>query len=90
MSSVHRNGQAERKGEAGRAGCLSSSSAWHIAAQAQFRTSIQGVVTDTTGAVVPGATLTLKNNGTNETIDAEERSRRRVSTSTRCPPPTSR
>ena len=37
-------------------------------ASAQFRTSIQGVVTDTTGAVVPGATLTLKNNATNETI----------------------
>jgi hypothetical protein len=39
-----------------------------IAAQAQFRTSIQGVVTDSTGAVVPGATLTLKNNATNETV----------------------
>ncbi len=26
--------------------------------QAQYRTSIQGVVTDATGAVVPGATLT--------------------------------
>ncbi len=29
------------------------------AAHAQYRTSIQGVVTDTTGAVIPGATLTL-------------------------------
>jgi hypothetical protein len=37
-------------------------------ARAQFRTSIQGVVTDPTGAVIPGATLTLKNNATNETI----------------------
>lgn len=36
-------------------------------AVAQFRTSIQGVVTDTTGAVIPGATLTLKNLSTNET-----------------------
>jgi Carboxypeptidase regulatory-like domain len=37
-------------------------------AHAQFRTSVQGVVTDTTGAVIPGATLTLKNNSTNETV----------------------
>ena len=42
--------------------CLTSS------AVAQFRTSIQGVVTDPTGAVIPGATLTLKNLSTNETI----------------------
>ena len=35
-------------------------------ARAQYRTSIQGVVTDTTGAVIPGATLTLTNLGTNE------------------------
>ena len=35
-------------------------------AHAQYRTSIQGVVTDSTGAVVPGATLTLTNPATNE------------------------
>jgi hypothetical protein len=35
---------------------------------AQFRTSIQGVVTDPDGEVVPGATLTLKNLSTNETV----------------------
>jgi len=35
---------------------------------AQFRTSIQGVVTDPDGAVVPGATLTLKNLSNNETV----------------------
>jgi hypothetical protein len=35
-------------------------------AHAQYRTSIQGVVSDPTGAVIPGATLTLTNNGTNE------------------------
>src|SRR5258705_1735142 len=35
---------------------------------AQFRTSIQGVVTDPAGAVVPGATLTLKNLSTNDTV----------------------
>ena len=33
---------------------------------AQYRASIQGVVTDNTGAVIPGATLTLTNLGTNE------------------------
>ena len=32
--------------------------------QAQYRTSIQGVVTDTTGAVIPGANLTLTNPAT--------------------------
>ncbi len=37
-------------------------------AHAQFRTSVQGVVTDSTGAVIPGATLTLKNNTNNETV----------------------
>ena len=35
-------------------------------AHAQYRTSIQGVVTDATGAVVPGATLTLTNPATGE------------------------
>jgi hypothetical protein len=35
-------------------------------AQAQYRTSIQGVVTDATGAVVQGATLTLTNPATGE------------------------
>ena len=34
---------------------------------AQFRTSIQGVVTDPEGEVIPGATLTLKNISTNQT-----------------------
>jgi hypothetical protein len=37
-------------------------------AHAQFRTSVQGVVTDPTGAVIPGATLTLRNTATNETV----------------------
>jgi hypothetical protein len=35
-------------------------------AHAQYRGSIQGVVTDPSGAVIPGATLTLTNNATNE------------------------
>src|ERR1700751_3345744 len=42
--------------------CLTSS------AVAQFRTSIQGVVTDPTGAVIPGATLILRDLGTNQMI----------------------
>ena len=37
-------------------------------ALAQYRTSIQGVVTDSTGAVIPGATLTLTNPATNDKI----------------------
>src|ERR1700757_985175 len=35
-------------------------------AHAQYRTSIQGVVSDPSGAVVPGATLTLTNPATGE------------------------
>ena len=34
---------------------------------AQFRASLRGTVTDSTGAVVPGATLTLTDKSTNET-----------------------
>jgi hypothetical protein len=39
-----------------------------LSAHAQFRTSVQGVVTDPDGAVIPKATLTLKDNQTNETV----------------------
>ncbi|WP_263366739.1 carboxypeptidase regulatory-like domain-containing protein [Edaphobacter bradus] len=35
--------------------------------QAQFRASIQGTVLDPDGAVIPGATITLKDNDTNNT-----------------------
>jgi len=38
--------------------------------QAQYRTSIQGTVTDSSGAVVSGATVTLTNNETNQTLQA--------------------
>ncbi len=37
---------------------------------AQYRTSIQGIVTDPSGAVVSGATVTLTNNETNQTLQA--------------------
>src|SRR5271157_3668567 len=37
-----------------------------VLVQAQYRASIQGVVTDPTGAVVAGATLTLINPATGE------------------------
>jgi hypothetical protein len=37
---------------------------------AQYRASIQGVVTDPTGAVIPGATVTLKDKETNRVMTA--------------------
>jgi hypothetical protein len=40
------------------------------ALHAQFRASIQGTVTDPTGAVIPGATLTLTDTDTNHAITA--------------------
>ena len=40
------------------------------AAHAQFRTSIQGTVTDPTGAVIPGAALTLTDTDTNHVVTA--------------------
>jgi hypothetical protein len=39
-----------------------------VGAHAQFRTSIKGTVTDASGGVISGATLTLTNLGTNEKI----------------------
>jgi len=39
-----------------------------LPARGQYRTSIQGTVTDPQGSVIPGATLTLRNLATNETV----------------------
>ena len=39
-----------------------------VSARAQFRTAIQGTVTDPSGAVIPGATLTLLDLATNQTV----------------------
>src|SRR6202008_1906499 len=41
-----------------------------VSARAQYRASIQGVVTDPEGAVVSGATLTLTNLDTNQALTA--------------------
>ncbi len=38
-----------------------------VAAQAQFRAGVQGVVTDNSGGVIPGATVVLTNKETNQT-----------------------
>ncbi|MBX3243748.1 MAG: carboxypeptidase regulatory-like domain-containing protein [Acidobacteria bacterium] len=38
-----------------------------VVATAQFRAGVQGVVTDSNGATVPGATVTLTNKSTNQT-----------------------
>jgi len=41
-----------------------------IAAHAQFRASIQGIVTDPSGAIIPGATVTLTDLQTNQVLKA--------------------
>ena len=39
-----------------------------VMVEAQFRASLRGTVTDSSGAVVPGATVTLMNKDTNQTL----------------------
>jgi len=43
---------------------------WALPANAQYGASLQGTVTDTTGAVIPGATITLVDQETNRTLTA--------------------
>ncbi len=45
-----------------------------VSAHAQFRASIQGTVTDPTGALIPNAQVTLTDNGTNATQTATSNS----------------
>src|SRR6266516_6152071 len=49
---------------------LAGAALFALSAHAQYRASIQGVVTDPQGAVVSGATVTLKNLQTNQTLTA--------------------
>src|SRR5437899_4011997 len=41
------------------------------AARAQYRAGLQGTVTDATGAVVPGATVTIVDKETNQTLQVK-------------------
>src|SRR5215467_7262235 len=40
-----------------------------VSAQGSFFTSLSGSVVDTSGAVIPGASIRIKNNGTGEEFD---------------------
>src|SRR5687768_17938479 len=48
-------------------GCLALIVLFSTIANAQFRAGVQGVVADSAGGAVPGATVTLTNNETNQT-----------------------
>src|SRR5687767_712668 len=56
-------------------GCLALIVFFSAIADAQFRGGVQGVVTDSTGGLVPGASITLTNKETNQsqtTLSSEE------------------
>ncbi len=57
-----------RRSTSRRLAVLAATLGMSAAANAQFRTSLQGSVTDPEGAAIPGATLTLKDNATGTTI----------------------
>ncbi|HMJ09042.1 MAG TPA: carboxypeptidase-like regulatory domain-containing protein, partial [Pyrinomonadaceae bacterium] len=44
------------------------SACFTVAANAQFRAGLQGTVTDNSGGVVPGATVTLTSKETNQSL----------------------
>src|SRR5262245_60117242 len=48
---------------------LLAMSASRVYAQGSFFTSLSGTVVDSSGAVIPGANVIVKNNGTNATYD---------------------
>ncbi len=50
--------------------CVSLMAILSVVAFGQFRSGIQGTVTDNSGGVVPGASITLTNTGTNMTSNA--------------------
>lgn len=52
-------------------GCIALLAMLSFVANAQFRAGVQGVVTDNSGSVVPGATVTLTNKETNQSQRTE-------------------
>lgn len=53
------------------AGCIALLAILAVAANAQFRAGVQGTVSDNSGAVIPGATVTLTNKETNQSQQTE-------------------
>ena len=53
-------------------------------AQGSFFTSLSGTVVDFSGAVIPGADVKIKNNGTGAEFNDRDRQRRRLHHDRRC------
>lgn len=70
MHRHQQNSKSSRRRQALRLASIAILSVCGTAAHAQFRASIQGTVSDPTGAVVPNATITLVDNETNRTLTA--------------------